>query len=132
MGVEHPYREPCRAIVSQASGGELRGEASADLVQEFAHRRFIRTRDRATAVGDARRVAALCVLHDLRPADIPLALELYERSTRLSARDAMFAAVALNRGIDAMLTPDRDFDDVPGLERIDPADSAAVAGLAFL
>lgn len=31
-----------------------------------------------------------------------------------------------------MLTPDRDFDDVPGLERIDPADSAAVAGLAFL
>jgi uncharacterized protein len=44
-------------------------------------------------------------------------------------RDAIFAAQALNRGIDAILSPDRGFDSIPGLERIDPADAEAVATL---
>jgi len=44
-------------------------------------------------------------------------------------RDAIFAAQALNHGIDAILSTDRDFDDVPGLERVDPADAAVVAKL---
>jgi hypothetical protein len=36
---------------------------------------------------------------------------------------------ALSRNIDAILSPDRDFDDIPGLRRIDPADTAAPATL---
>jgi predicted nucleic acid-binding protein len=44
-------------------------------------------------------------------------------------RDAIFAAQALNRGIDAILSTDKDFDGVPGLQRIDPADTDAVAAL---
>jgi predicted nucleic acid-binding protein len=44
-------------------------------------------------------------------------------------RDAIFAAQALNRDIDAILSPDTDFDGIPGLERIDPADAKAVAAL---
>jgi len=34
LGDEHPYREPCREIVHKATIGELRGEASVDLLQE--------------------------------------------------------------------------------------------------
>lgn len=49
---------------------------------------------------------------------------------RASARDAFFAAVAVNRGIGAILSPDRDFDGLTALQRIDPADDAAVATLA--
>lgn len=44
-------------------------------------------------------------------------------------RDAIFAAQALNRGIDAILSPDQDFDGIVGLERIDPTDANAVAML---
>ena len=57
------------------------------------------------------------------------ALDLWSGYERLDVRDAIFAAQALNRDIDAILSPDRDFDDIPGLERIDPADAEAVAGL---
>jgi hypothetical protein len=43
----------------------------------------------------------------------------------LDARDAVFAALALNRGIDAILTTDRAFDGIADLERIDPTDEQA-------
>ncbi len=100
-----------------------------DLVQEFAHRRFVQCRDRAVAARAARDVARSCRLHELRADDIDRAMDLYERHPRLHARDAVFAAVALNRGIDAILSPDRAFDDVPGLDRIDPVDEMSVAAL---
>jgi predicted nucleic acid-binding protein len=57
------------------------------------------------------------------------AMELWSEHDRLDVRDAIFAAQALNRGIDAILSPDRDFDEIPGLQRIDPADAQAVAAL---
>jgi len=44
-------------------------------------------------------------------------------------RDAILAAQALNRGIDAILSPDRGFDGISRLERIDPADVTAVDSL---
>jgi len=46
-------------------------------------------------------------------------------STRLSARDALHAATALNRGVPTIVSPDEAFDDVPQLERIDPLRAAA-------
>lgn len=128
-GRSHPYREPCRAIVARQAAGELEGEASVDLLQELAHRRFVQTRDRAVAAGAARDVSRLCRLHELRSTDLTLGLQLFERHARLDARDAVFAAVALNRGIDAILSPDRAFQDVPGLQRVDPADASAVQAL---
>ena len=130
LGRAHPLRAPCQAIVSRVADGELRGEASCDLVQEFAHQRYRQTGDRVAACRSARRVAQTCLLHALQPSDVLRGLELLERHPRLNGRDASFAAVALGRGIDAILTADHAFDDVPGLERIDPADGEAVAGLA--
>lgn len=59
-----------------------------------------------------------------------MTLELFARQPRPSARDALFAAVALGRGIAAILTTDRAFDDVDGLARVDPLDAAAVDALA--
>jgi predicted nucleic acid-binding protein len=66
----------------------------------------------------------------IEPDDTLLGLDLFEANSRLDARDAMFAAVALNHGIDVILATDRAFDEVRGLERIDPTDERAVATLA--
>jgi predicted nucleic acid-binding protein len=129
FGDSHPLREPCRDIVDRQSNGRLSGEMASTLIQEFAHQRLRQLRDRAAAVVWARKVAALCRVHPIRESDAMRALELYERHPRLDAMDAIFAAVALVRGIDAILTPDRGFDRIPGLERVDPLDSEAVAAL---
>jgi predicted nucleic acid-binding protein len=130
-GGPHPYRAPCELVLRRAGRGELVGEASVDMIQELAHQRFRRTRDRAAAATAAREAAGIvAVLHELRLADVLAGMRLYERHPHLDSRDAVFAAVAIARGIDAILSTDRAFDDIPGLERIDPADEAAVDSLA--
>jgi predicted nucleic acid-binding protein len=130
LGREHAYREPCREIMRQAGAGELMGEASADLVQELAHQRLRRTGDRAGAVDAAKTAASLCRLHPVEPDDVMRGIDLFGAHPRLGARDAVFAALALNRGIDAILATDRAFDEVDGLERIDPMDGRALSTLA--
>ena len=36
-GAEHEHREPCRDLVRLAAQGVLTGEASVELIQEYAH-----------------------------------------------------------------------------------------------
>jgi len=129
LGGPSSYQEPCRRVLSMAERGRLSGEACVELVQEFAHQRHRQTRQRDAAARGAERIARACVLHPLEAADLPLALRLFAATPGLHCRDACFAAVALNRGIDAILTADRAFDAVGGLERVDPADEAAVDAL---
>jgi uncharacterized protein len=129
-GRRHELREPCAAIVKDQVAGRLAGEASAAMLGEYLHQRFRQTGDRWDAVRMASDLAAICRLHPVGEADALRALELYEAHAALGATDAVLAAAALNRGIDAIVTPDRGFDGIPGLERIDPLDSAAVAALA--
>jgi predicted nucleic acid-binding protein len=129
IGGEHPYREPCRSILSAQGSGELVGEASIELIHEFAYVRARRAISRPAAAQSARDVTEMCPLHPVSQADISRAMELWAEHTKLDMRDAIFAAQALNRGIDAILSPDQGFDGIPGLERVDPADASAVAAL---
>jgi predicted nucleic acid-binding protein len=109
--------------------GLLTGEASVELVHEFAYVRCRRTGARVDAAESARDVASICELHSVGWDDIDRGLDLWCEHQGLDMRDAIFAAQALNHEIDAILSPDRDFDGIPGLERIDPADTTAVATL---
>ncbi len=129
LGGEHRYREPCRAILIEMRGGRLAGETSIELVHEFAYVRCRRGVARSDAAESARDIADMCLLHAVGRSDVERALTLWCEHERLNMRDAIFAAQALNREIDAILSPDRDFDGIAGLERIDPADAKAVATL---
>lgn len=129
LGGEHPYREPCREIVHRAAAGDLQGEAGCDLLQELMYQRTRRTGDRRGAAAAARNVAKLAWWHPVEPNDVQRGIDLFEAHPALDGRDAVFAALAINRGIGAILATDRAFDDIDGLERVDPADGQAVAAL---
>lgn len=122
-GAEHEHREPCRDLVRLAAEGVLAGEASVELIQEYAH--ILRRRGLGgTGVREqARDVAALCLLHDFGEDDLRLALNLVATHPALRVRDAVHAATALRRGISVIVSPDRDFDGIAGLERLDPHDA---------
>lgn len=77
-----------------------------------------------------RDVARLCRFDDLTEADALRAVDLFDRYERLTARDASFAAFALNRDIRAILSVDTDLDGIEGLTRVDPGDRDAVEALA--
>ena len=129
LGGAHPYREPCRVILREVQDSKLQAEASVELIHEFAYVRLRQVGSRADAVRSAHTIRRSCPLHVVEAHDIERALDLWREYERLDVRDAIFAAQALNRGIDAILSPDCDFDGIPGLERVDPADTSAVATL---
>lgn len=122
-GAEHPYREACRRLVSLAQREAPAGEASVELVQEYAH--ILRRRGLAGAVvrEQSRDVAATCLLHDVTGDDLQLALNLVGGHAGLSVRDSVHAATALRRGIPVIVSPDRGFDGIAGLERLEPGDA---------
>lgn len=129
LGGEHRYREPCRAILREVQSRRLAAEASVELIHEFAYVRMRRAAKRADVARAARAISRSLSLHAVERGDMERALELWSEHEQLDVRDAIFAAQALNRGIDVILSPDSDFDGIPGLQRIDPADAQAVATL---
>lgn len=127
-GQEHEYRAPCRDLVQRCANGTLAGEASVELVQEFAH--VLRRRGLAGAAvrDESLAVASLCLIHDFGAPELHLALSLVATTPALGVRDAVHAATALRRGISVIVSPDKAFDAVSGLQRIDPHEAVARLG----
>lgn len=121
LGAEHPYREPCRGLLARLARGEIDGEISVEILQEVVH--VLRRRSQSSATDRARTIISSgMTLHGFEPADLTLALTLLDEHPGLGARDAVHAATALNRELELIVSTDRAFDRIPGLERIDPAD----------
>ncbi len=125
VGSDHPYRTPCRELIELQGDGALAGEVGVELLQELAHVRARRTNDRGSSVRLVSHVSSLCVVHDLTSTDMQMALNLFEAHPELDMRDAIHGATALNRGIGAIVSPDRAFDVIEELDRIDPLGAPA-------
>lgn len=124
VGDDHPYREPCRRLLAPDVLSAYGGEASVQAIQELLHQRARRTGNRPEAAEVARAMSQLCPLHDLTDTDLRLGLRLFDGSPRLTGRDALHAATAINRGIATIISPDADLDGLDGLTRLDPIDAA--------
>jgi uncharacterized protein len=122
LGGAHPMKQPCEEIVRAAGAGTLELHASVEMIQELLFHRMRRT-GRAVAAGQARDAAALCALHDFDDHVLSRALDLVASSKTLGGRDAVHAATALQHGLLEIMSPDRAFDGIDGLRRIDPSDA---------
>ncbi|MGB8384804.1 MAG: type II toxin-antitoxin system VapC family toxin [Dermatophilaceae bacterium] len=120
MGGPSPRRTACQALVARAASSELVLHASTEAVQELLFHRM-RVGDRDTAVVSARLVMGLCILHDVDREVMGRAIDLVG-ATMLGGREAVHAATALHHGFGSIVSADRDFDGVPGLRRVDPAE----------
>ncbi|GAB3759728.1 type II toxin-antitoxin system VapC family toxin [Microlunatus parietis] len=129
LGGEHPEREPCRRVVAAARDRLIEPHASWDLVQELVFHRLRRT-SRTTAVEQARAAAEMLHLHDVDSSVVLRSLDLIMTTDTIRGRDALHAATALEHGITMIVTPDSDFDGVPGLIRVDPSKIESVAQAA--
>jgi len=129
-GRPHPYRESCRAILERAREDVKLGATGVGVLHELAHITLRRTGDRGLARARAQQVAAICTeVYECDSRDMDAALDLLVSHGQLDVADAVTTATAINRGIGAILSADRDFDGIPGIERVDPADEPAVTAL---
>jgi predicted nucleic acid-binding protein len=117
-GASHPNRDPARKFLDRVSAREVDACTSAEVLQEILWR--------YSALGKpalARDVYDLFV--DVCPVVLPVTLAETDRArdilcsrARVSARDAMHAAVMLNHGVEWIATFDTGFDSVAGVRRL--------------
>lgn len=120
VGMEHPLREPCRAVLLAHQSGLLQAATTLEVIQEFAHVRS-RRRSRASAVNLARDYLKALQIISIERDDLELGLDYYERHSRLGSFDCVLAAVAVRRRARALISADRAFASVPELPWIDVA-----------
>lgn len=126
VGREHPHREPCRQLVRLLAQETLTADISAEALQEYVHVRTRKGIERSQAVDEARSIVALCRVHDVTMTELQVGLQLFRTHPDLHMRDAIHAATALACQASVLVSPDRAFDDVPGIERLEPAEALAL------
>jgi predicted nucleic acid-binding protein len=118
VGAEHPHKVDARRLLERAIANEDRLVTDAEVLQEILHRYV--ALDRRDAVQPAFE-ALLGVVDEVFPIDLSIvarAKEIVLGYSGLSARDALHASVMEAHRIRRILTFDRGFDAVPGIERL--------------
>jgi len=118
-GADHPFRDPCRRLVSLIADGTLAATTTVEVIQEFAHVRA-RRRDRADAAALAGDyVQILEPLVHVTADDLRRGLALFERVEQLGAFDAVLAAIATRQGT-ALVSADAAFAFAPDIIHVTP------------
>ncbi|MBK6886446.1 MAG: type II toxin-antitoxin system VapC family toxin [Tetrasphaera sp.] len=118
VGGDHPWRAPCRVVLAAAAAGTVRIHLSVEGGQEFLFHRLRRV-GREQGLAEFDQVDRLVVWHDFDVEILRAASGLVSRG-QARGRDAVHAATALASGFTQIVSCDGDFDDIPGLERLDP------------
>ena len=121
-GAEHSLRRPCLRILEGVADGSFEAVTSVEVIQEILHRFSALRR---APVGAAMARDALDLFAPVLPvthAVMRRMPELIDAYPRLSARDLVHVATCLQEGIREIVSPDRGFDSVSEILRIDPID----------
>ena len=124
-GAEHPLREPCRRVMLAIRSGALEAVTSVEVVQELVHRFIaIRRADMGTqlATDTMDTFAPVLPISHALMRRVP---ELASRYPTLAARDIVHVATCVHEGINEIISPDRAFDEVAEVRRLDPIEFAA-------
>lgn len=101
---------------------------SVEVIQEIVHLYLGRAeRKRALDVAEAA-VALVGRVLSVEEIDVRSSLTLIRTVPDLSSRDAIHAALCLRHDT-PIVSADRDFDRIPGLRRVDPADVSRLQDL---
>ena len=121
IGSRHALRDACRGALGRAVDRQATLVTDSEVLQEILYRYFsIRKPDIAQVVYHA--AVDLCAeIFPVRESDTARALQLLLKRPDLSTRDAIHIATMEAGEIRRILSTDRDFDGLEGIERIDPA-----------
>jgi predicted nucleic acid-binding protein len=118
VGADHPNKPVARQLVERAIMAGDRLVTDAEVLQEILHRYVAIGRREAIAAAFA---AVLDIVDEVLPierTEVERARRLLETAGRLSARDAVHVAIMERHRIDRVMSFDRGFDGIPGIERL--------------
>lgn len=118
VGADHPHKRDAQRLLERLTMARQRLVTDAEVFQEILRR--YRAIDRPDAIQPAFDVLTELV-HEVYPIDaavVTAAKDVLLARWELSARDATHVAAMTSNGISRILSFDRDFDRVPGIERL--------------
>jgi predicted nucleic acid-binding protein len=123
-GEAHELRDASQRVIRLVRDGQLDGLMSAEVIQEILHR-FVAIRRPEVGARIARDAL------DLFAPVLPITHGVMDRMPKLvetypdlAARDLVHVATCLENGLGSILSPDRGFDSIHEIRRIDPTDVA--------
>ncbi len=122
VGKEHKYKEPCSVLVKRIAEENIVVASDTEVLQEILYRYWlIREFKKARETySDFKKLISL--MFPVSIDDVDLAQELLEENGDIKPRDAIHAAIMLNNGLTRIYSTDAHFDEIRGIERIDPTD----------
>ncbi len=115
---EHPHKVPAIAFLGRVAAGKVEAAIDAETLQEFLHRHQLQRR----WIGGAKVHAFARVLFSavlpVTGSVVDIAKELLEVNPTNPGRDAVHAAVVSAYKLNGICSFDRDFDRIPGCNRI--------------
>jgi predicted nucleic acid-binding protein len=118
VGAAHPHKVDARRLLENAIASNERLVSSAEVLQEIMHRYVaIRRRDVIQPAFDAL-LAVADEIYAVAREDVEQAKKTLDGMPKLSAREALHVAVMERREVNRIMSFDKAFDAVPGIERI--------------
>jgi predicted nucleic acid-binding protein len=118
VGANHPHKADARRLLETAIADGERLVTDAEVLQEILHRYVaIDRRDAIQPAFDAL-LGIVDEVVAVTLADVERAKAIVLGRRRLSARDALHAAVMERQGIDRIMSFDEGFDGLPGMKRL--------------
>lgn len=117
-GQAHAHRKPALDFMQRVRDGKVAACTSTEVLQEILYRyNALKRLDVARQVYEL--FVELCpVVHPVSLADTDRAKALLCTGSGIGVRDAIHAAVMLNRDVHQIATFDRAFDRIPGIKRL--------------
>ena len=122
-GREHTYREPCIRVLAAVNDNPAAFVTNAEVFQEIMHH-YRRTERWEAGQVVVESFAAMMRgrVSSVTIEDVLAAGQLARAHHGLSSRDLLHLAVMRRLGVSRIVTAGADFDRVPGIIRLDPAD----------
>ncbi|MFO7680585.1 MAG: type II toxin-antitoxin system VapC family toxin [Chloroflexota bacterium] len=121
-GKPHEYKQPCREILQAVEAKQLTAATNTEVLQEILYRyHHVQLPDKGIQLCRYILEYPLTIL-PVTPADITNALELLSQNQNsgLKPRDALHAATMQNNNVTQILSADKHFDRITGIQRLDP------------
>jgi uncharacterized protein len=118
VGAAHPNKEAAEATLERLILDEVPLVTDAEVLQEILHRYTAIHRREAIRPAFQALLGLVDEVFPVTLADTEAASQLLLDSSDLSARDALHIAVMQRYGVSRILTFDRGFDEILGIERL--------------
>jgi hypothetical protein len=118
VGTAHPHKADAQRLLEAAVAAGERLVTSAEVLQEILHRYVAIDRRQAIQPAFDAILGVVDEVLAVSRADVERAKDIVLGAPRLSARDALHAAVMEREKIARVMSFDAGFDGVPGLTRL--------------